>query len=171
MCERENARKVDMDPLEVGSKAWYRRPEGTAGPLDTRWVGPVKIVSRVGEHSYTIEVKPGLIIGAVRSFLKPFMEDVWNGDPIPLHFHRRTILDDEALPDEFIVDKIVDHKMLANGRIKFKTLWVGHKDATWEPANSFVQRYAYDMIKYCKEHKVWFDLLETLSSKPLERKE
>ena len=147
IIERENAGKVHTKPLEVGSIAWYRRPEGTAGPLDSRWLGPVKIVARVGEPSYEIEVKPGLIVGAPRAFLKPYVKEIWNGDPIPLHYHRRTILDEDVLPEEYIVDKIIGHKVLANGEVKFHTLWVGYKKPSWERASVFIQRYCYELKK------------------------
>jgi hypothetical protein len=57
-------------PFAPGDKCWYRRPENSGNKLDSRWLGPVVIVKREGEYSYTILVKPDLEIKAHRSFFE-----------------------------------------------------------------------------------------------------
>ena len=98
-----------------GDKCWYRRPENSWDKLDSMCLGPVEVVTRKGKHSYTILVKPTLEIKAHRSFLKPYAEDTYNRDPIPLFYHRRTVVDENAEPDDFEVEEILDHKIGRNG--------------------------------------------------------
>jgi len=45
--------------------------------------------------------------------------------------------DEEEGEDEFVVDKILDHKIGARGVIQYKVKWLGWEDEadmTWEPA-------------------------------------
>ena len=79
-----NRGKKGGEPFIPGDKVWYRRPENTGSPVDSRWLGPAVIKSREGQSSYTVEVKPEFVIKAHRSFLKPFVTDVYNGRPVPL---------------------------------------------------------------------------------------
>jgi hypothetical protein len=93
LAERINKKRKDGDVLQIGAKVWYRRPEGSGDKLDSRWLGPAVVTAREGVRSYLIELKPGTQIKAHRSFLKEFVEDVFNGQPIPLFFHQRTEID------------------------------------------------------------------------------
>ena len=165
---RENVGRGLPKPFAPGDKVWYRRPENSGGTLDSRWLGPVIVITREGEYSYQIEVKPGLIIKAHRSFLKPYQEDVFNKDPIPLFFHRRTILDEEARPDEYEVEKILEHKQLEDGSFLFLTKWEGHpeEEATWEPINHFFHRYSAEAVRYCLEKGVPVEILKYLQKRP-----
>ena len=131
-------------------------------------MGPVEIVTREGKHSYTILVKPGLEIKAHRSFLKPYTEDTYNRDPIPLFYHRRTVVDENAEPDDFEVEEILDHKIDRNGQERFLTHWRGYSkhDATWEPPSSFLHRYSADFVKYCLRKGLHKGLLRGLHGKP-----
>ena len=49
-----------------------------------------------------------------------------------MFYHKRTEADDEAMPDEWIVEKILDHKE-DRGKVKFLTKWEGSDETTWEP--------------------------------------
>ena len=134
----ENRSLKTPEPFVVGDKAWYRRPEEKRGPLDSRWLGPVEIMSRVGESSYEILVKPGKIISAHQSWLKPYKEDMYNKAPVPLNYHRLTVVDEGALGDEFVVEEILDHRV-RNGKEEYLTWWRGSpkNEATWEPPTIF----------------------------------
>ena len=65
------------------------------------------ISNRVGEFSYEIVVKPGKKMMAHRSWLKPYIVDTFNQDPIPLAYHRMKVVDEGALKDEFVVEEIL----------------------------------------------------------------
>ena len=67
-AQRFNRGKKGGEPFAPGDKVWYRRPENSGSPEDSRWLGPTVIRSREGESSNTVEVKPGYIMKAHRSF-------------------------------------------------------------------------------------------------------
>ena len=167
-AERANRGLGKPTPFAPGDVAWYRRPENSGGPLDSRWLGPVEIVSRTGDNSYEIRVKPGKVMGANRCDLKPYVPDKYNKDPVPLFFHRRTVIDDDALPDEFEVVRILDHRINKKGDVEFLTHWKGgtEHDATWEPVNSFFHRYSSDFVDYCFRANYEPQILKYLSRKP-----
>lgn len=98
------------------------------------------------------------------------MEDTYNEAPIPLFFHKRTVVDPEAQPDEYIVEEILNHKVDEKGDIWFLTHWRGYprEEATWEPPNHFIHRYATDMVLYCRRNKIPLDIMKYLSDKPHE---
>ena len=140
--------------MEVGTKVWYRRPEGSGDKLDSRWLGPAIVKGREGARSYVIELKPDMQMKVHRSFLKPYIEDVFNSQPIPLYYHQRTEIDTGASADEWLVERILSHK-IENNKIKFLTSWEGHTldEATWEEARNFIPRYNSEFVAYC--HKFW----------------
>ena len=166
--EKRSEGRGKPKPFAPGDKCWYRRPENSGNKLDSRWLGPVEIVTREGKHSYTILVKPGLEIKAHRIFLKPYMEDTYNRDPIPLFYHRRTVVDENAEPDDFEVEEILDHKIGKNGEERYLTHWRGYSkhDATWEPPSSFLHRYSADFVRYCLRKGLHKGLLKGLHGKP-----
>jgi hypothetical protein len=138
-AERASQGTGTWELFSPGDKIWYRRPENSGGPVDSRWLGPCKIISREGERSYTITVKPGKNMSCERSFLKKYVEDVYNTDKVPMYFHRRTVIDDEAHDDEAEVDKILKHKVDAQGKEWYLTQWKGGspEDASWYPQHFF----------------------------------
>ena len=163
LAERINKKRKEGDILETGSKVWYRRPENSGTKLDTRWLGPALVKAREGSRSYVIEVKPGAEMKAHRSFLKPFIEDIFNGQPIPLFYHQRTEIDVEAEIDEWEVDKVVRH-IIEEGKLKFLTSWLGHTpdEASWNEARDFLPRYNVEFVDYCKSKGLKLDLVEHL---------
>ena len=162
---RINATRKELPPLENGTKVWYRRPENSGEKLDSRWIGPGVVTAREGDRSYVVEVKPGLEMKAHRSFLKEFQEPQVAGKASPLYFFRRTEKEEDAMPDEWEVDKIVAHRKDKNGRWEFLTKWVGYADGedTWEPIGNFIHRYSEDFVKYCREHHLKVDVLNSLT--------
>ncbi len=91
------------------------------------------------------------------------------GPPLPLFFHQRTVDDPEAAPDEWVVDQIIKHRWRSDGKPEFLTVWKGFdvSAATWEPAGNFFHRYAFDIIKYCREQGIPLDVTKYLSAAPL----
>ena len=93
------------------------------------------------------------------------MEDVFNGRPVPLFLYQRTEIDVGAGADEWLVDKVLDHKIEPN-KFKFLTTWEGHSadDATWEDAKNFLPRYNSEFVAYCRANNLKLDLVDQLGS-------
>jgi hypothetical protein len=163
---RVNATRKELHPLIVGTKVWYRRPENSGEKLDSRWIGPGVVTAREGDRSYVVEVKPGLEMKAHRSFLKEYYEPVVHGRGIPLYYFRRTEKEDEGLPDEWEVEKIVRHRRGRDGKWEFLTKWVGYAEGeeTWEPIGHFIHRYSEDFVEYCKDKGLDIDILKALNT-------
>ncbi len=68
------------------------------------------MIAREGVDSYQVEVKPGKIMGSPRNFLKAYTQDKFSENPIELFYHKRTPVDLEGAPDEYILEKILGHK-------------------------------------------------------------
>ena len=160
---RINQDRRDMSPFKVGDKVWYKRPERSGEKLDTRWIGPGVINAREGDHSYLIEIKAGSEMKAHRSYLKPYTEPEIQGRGVPLYFYRRTEPEEDAMPDEWEVSKILAHRK-RNGEWEFLTEWVGYSEgeATWEPAKNFIHRISGELIRYCTAKRLSLDWLHEL---------
>ena len=85
------------------------------------------------------------------------------GKPTELFFHKRTEPDDEAMPDEWIVEKILDHKD-DREKMKFLTKWEGLDETTWEPVGNFIHRFSMDFVKYCRRHGIVGELVQFLTA-------
>ena len=166
--EKLNKKHRPHEPFAPGDKVWYRRPENSGGKMDTRWIGPARVVAREGQESYLIELLEGVIKKAPRRFLKAFVEDKFNGEPIPMFYHRRTVTDPHVHPDEYIVDKIIGDRVRPDGSREYLTKWMGEseEDATWEPINAFVSRYNSDWVAYCARKKILPEIYKGLRSQP-----
>jgi hypothetical protein len=81
-AQQVNAHRKDWLPLEVGSKVWYR-PEKQPGTdkLAPPWVGPGVVLQRVSDHSYVVEVNPGVHQSAHRTQLRPHIADTYSDTP------------------------------------------------------------------------------------------
>ena len=154
-AQRVNRDRKEMEPLKVGDVIWYKRPENSGEKLDSRWIGPGIIKAREGERSYIIEIKPGVEMKAHRSFLKISHEPQVFGRGVPLHFFRRTEKEEETMPDEWKVEKILAHRR-RGGEWEFLTKWVGYSEGeeTWEPAKNFIHRISGELIRYCIAKKI-----------------
>ena len=154
--ERLNQERIELTPFKRGDEVYYRRPEGSGNKLDSRWIGPALVVAREGEHSYTIEIKEGVVIKAHRTFLKKSFNNHTMGQGTPLFYHRRTVVDPQMLVDEWVVDKILKHRMTPEGKIEFYVKWLGYEEesAGWEPVENFFIKMNTDIIRYCKEKGV-----------------
>ena len=99
------------------------RPPSNSGlnKLDTKWLGPNKILARVGEQSYKILIKPGWSRDVHASQLKVFVEDVVEGKHIDLFHFPTTHEEMEAETDEWIVENILQHRIGKNNKLEFLT--------------------------------------------------
>ena len=166
--ETVNKNRRPHEPFLPGEKVWYLRPRGpvTGEKMASWWLGPCPVISRVGDSSYVVEVKPGVNTTAHVSQLKLYLEEV-TGESMPLHFFKRGSGELELAPDEWVVDKIIGHRLI-KGKFQFLTQWEGYdkSEATWEPVDHFIHRYSTDLPKYCKRHNLPINIIEYLSSEP-----
>ena len=59
-----------------------------------------------------------------RGFLKAYTPDEFSDSPIELFHHRRTPVDPEGAPDEFILEEVLGHEE-KDGKMFFKVKWEG----------------------------------------------
>ena len=95
-----NVDRTEPHTYNPGDVVWYLRPPGSGGKLDTRWLGPCKVLSREGEYSYTIQVTPKRSMAAHATFLKPHIPDKYIGEPTSMYSHRHTQVETDLIPDE-----------------------------------------------------------------------
>ena len=88
-AETVNRRRRELQPIPVGSLVWYRRPPGTGGKLDSRWLGPCEVQAREGEHSYVLRTGQNKKVKAHRTYMKEYWVDT-QGDAKPMFWHKRT---------------------------------------------------------------------------------
>ena len=166
-AKQVNQRRRELAALVPRQKVWWLRPKGRTGDkLDTEWVGPCIVVQRVGEHSYVIENREGRQIDVHRCHLKEHVEDVHSGQPLALfHFKQAASELDWAL-DEWVVDKIVGHRLNAAGDLEFQVRWLGSEEMTWEPIGNFFLQYTPYFIKYCRDKGLHVDVVDYLARHP-----
>ncbi len=119
--------------FNVGDLVWYLRPPNTGDKLDSRWLGPAEVVERKSKRGYAIRVKPGFVMDAPLAFLKKYVPDVYSGQGVLMHFHKRTTQETPLAPVEYVVDRIVGHKQLQDGTWRFLTKWVGNATKLGSP--------------------------------------
>ena len=159
-----NSQRKNLPALQVGDTVYYRRPEGSGKKLDTHWIGPALITGRKGELSITIQIKDNSEIKSHRSFLKLCESKSFLVKAIPLFYHKRTQVDTGAIGEEWEVEEILKHRVLANGVSEFQTKWVGFgvEDATWEPVERFMKNYDKKFVEYCKSKGINVNLTKNL---------
>ena len=80
---RINVNGSKKTPFQVNEWVWVLRPKSTyASKLDTWWIGPAKILRRVGDQSYEVQLKPNVTQDVHINHLKPFVEDRVQGKHI-----------------------------------------------------------------------------------------
>ena len=150
-AEQINKRRKAPPPYHVGDWVWVLRPRGgDVSALDTWWVGPCQVVGQEGAQSYKVTVKPDKVRDIHASHMKPFWQDVIEGEPIELFHHMTGYKSLATEPDEWEVEAILDHKQDGEGGFTFFVKWVGHPAAenTWEPAISFITQYCKIFPEY-----------------------
>lgn len=145
-------RKVEF---KAADRVWYHRPAPVGGlKLRTNLIGPCVVLRRESQSSYLIEVKPDVPFVAHTDGLKENVEPERGAAGLPLNYYRLTETPEEALPDEFIVDRLVDHGILPDGTVDYKTLWRGYPETEFscEPSSQFVHRFSADWADYVQRH-------------------
>ena len=159
-----NAKRRPRAPFKEGDKVWVLRPRSVGGnKLETWWLGPAKVVQRVGASSYQVIHKPGEIWDVHMDSLKAYVEDDLMGTSVPLYFHKGTTKSTVLGDTEEEVQCIRKHR-LKDGVMEFLTLWKGAASAeeTWEPASTFVQSFSPVWLEYLVNHKLETNLAKFL---------
>ena len=159
--EKKQSNQRDVT-YSVGDKVWILRPK-RRHKLDTWWCGPHVLVKQVGGEAWEADVGNKHRVVHVAQ-MKPWFAPMV-GPSLPLHHHMLTEPADEAAqPDEWLVEKIIKHRRKPDGTYEFLTRWQGYspEDDTWEPAKNFLQKVNIDWLKYCKENKVNFTVMQHL---------
>ena len=164
---RVNAHRSAPTPYAKGDLVWVLRPKTTTvSKWDTWWVGPCEVACRVGELSYEVFVKPGVVQSVHAQQLKPYVHDVLSGRGVELYHHMTGYQGLETAPDEWEVKAILGHREKEGGRCEFLTRWEGCQEGeeTWEPPSSFVTHYNKDFARYVERHGLTIGLREALVS-------
>ena len=113
-----------------------------------------------------MEVRPGVLKDVQKDHMIPFMEDEIDGQSLELFAHRGGHVMEDANMDEDIVEQVVCHIFDEDGQVLFKVHWAGTdpSDDTWEPVNSFVHKYNYHWVRYCKENCIAINVPQYLKS-------
>jgi hypothetical protein len=129
--------------FSVGDFVLLYPPAGRASKLDMTWLGPMRVVERVGDKYILQSLVDTSRLERHVSTLKPFL--------YPDSISPATIAARDRR--EFLVESILDHDppnpTRNNG--KFKVRWAGYDESsdTWEPLenlldNEFFHDYCYD---------------------------
>ena len=164
-AQRISAERIPPTPYQVGDWVWMLRPKGShVSKLDTWWVGPAEVIQRVGDMSYQIRVKPGVIQDVHMDQLKPYTGDRVEGEAIELFHHMTGYIPMETGEEEWNVEKILKHRKGKGGSWEFLTKWEGAApgEETWEPAQNFILRYCGEFIAYLRKHKIDVGMAEVL---------
>ena len=134
--------------------------------MDFEWKGIV--LSRTREHSYVVQVKPGVKQEAHMSQLRVHVEDEYSSDLFPIwYLSRRAPTVDTTDPiladDEYIWETILGHEVdTAKLRVKWKGY--GAKEATWEPVSTLLHE---DLREYLAKNGLTLSITSSPSpSKP-----
>ena len=107
--------------LEVGQRVKYLLPKEThlsTVKMEPRWAGPYKILRRLGEHSYEVEVAPGKTTEAHRDQLAEWVDDVFIGKPTPLYYY--AAISDALEEDWWPLREVLKHRV-RGGKWEFLT--------------------------------------------------
>ena len=166
--DRINRSRKPQEELKVGEWVWMARPRtGVTGhKLNTSWIGPGKVIQRIGKDTYKVQIKPSRIMEVHRDQLKRHIPDVITGKTSKLFHHQLTQPPEEAGMDEWNVEAILAHRR-RNGKWEFLTHWEGWgpEEASWEPVNHFFHRYSYPWVAYCKGKGLFREISGILKDK------
>jgi hypothetical protein len=129
--EALNKSRKSPSPFQVGQKVWVLRPRGlSADKLQSWWIGPCPIVTRVGEMSYEVEIKPGHVISLHRSQLKEHFDDDFASEKLEMFHFQPTKEEFDSGLDEWEVDRILRHRVNKLEKLEFLVQWKGCKNTT-----------------------------------------
>ena len=160
---RSNKGKLEKSVFKEGDKVWVLRPQGgTATKLESWWLGPARVVQRIGERSYQVVHKPGEIWEVHRENMKPYVEDEIMGTGVPLYYHQggTKSTNKNDVGEEDVVGAIKRHR-IRDGKIEFLVRWKGARDTeeSWEPSSSFITTVSSKWMEYLTKNGLEVNVL------------
>ena len=162
-----NKNRTDLKPLTSDKVVWYKRPPGTGGKLDSRWLGPCVVVGREGEYSYVVQTGQNSFIKAHRTSLKEYWEDTHAEICKHMYFHKRTVPSPREISTQLRVKRILHHVENEDGSLSSLTQREGEDEALAEylPPEDFLSEEGQTFVQYCKENGLQ-EALGIFSSEP-----
>lgn len=110
------------------------RTKKPSGKLDDVYLGPYKVIEKVGDHAYKLDLLLTMKLHPVfsTSSLKPCHNNPITSQPRPEN-PPPEVIDDYK---EYHVDHILDLRY-SRRRIEYLVLWTGYDEPTWEPWYNF----------------------------------
>ena len=161
-----NRGRTARDPPKVGDRVWVLRPKGVGGnKILTWWVGPYKLVERVGESSFHLQIRPGIFQDVHLDQVKPYtVDEEWGiGRPLlPLVYRQNQ---EDHIPNRK-VEKILARRLNDRGESEFLTHWEGTPDSddTWETALTFLSACDPRWLEFCWNNNVGVEVLDALEA-------
>ena len=145
-----NKKRRELKAIPIGTLVWYRRPPGTGGKLDGRWLGPCEVLGREGEHSYVLRTDQNKRVKAHRTYIKEYWDDT-QAIPKPMFWHKRTVPLGQEEPSGFVVDKMLGHQVDEDGEHTFLVQKRGQEEdeAEFIDAKDFLSHNAQELLSYC----------------------
>jgi hypothetical protein len=92
--ERINRDRKPFPRLSIDQIVWVQRPEGSGTKLDTRWIGPARVVEQKGANSYKVQIDEERFLEVPTKHLKLYQHNMDTpGQVIPLYWYKRTELE------------------------------------------------------------------------------
>ena len=165
-----NANRNKRPSYTPGALVWILRPRSSPQTvkLDTWWMGPAKVLERLGDQSYRVQIKANMTLEVHASHMKPYLEDLFADPPVELYHFQSTHTPQEVQVGDWTVDTILRHRKNKRGEYEFLTRWehAEPNSETWEPASNFILHYNYELVQYCQKKGIQLDLAKILKPIP-----
>ena len=151
IAKRVDARNgEELSHHAIGSYVLVKYPQSAYGrgpptKLLPFWKGPMRVESIVGDKYQLRNIVNGKSSEYHVQLLKPFLYDERFIDPVEVAI---------AEHDEYLVDKILEHKFLGGDKDKLvcRVSWIGYQETSWEPwANLRLVQQFHD---YARAHQL-----------------
>ena len=143
----------------VNNFVWMLRPHGAGvASLESWWMGPYRVHSRVGEFSYQLEIKPRVYRAAHLDQLKHYERDILGTTgSVPL-VYREGFEPEGLIEGAGWIEKVLRHRFV-DGELEFLVLWKGvpAKDSVWEKESLVKQQKGGNWREYCLLHNLDFE--------------
>jgi hypothetical protein len=116
---------------------------GTHNKLSPRYLGPYKVIERVGNLNYKLDLPPGsqllstFHVSKLRKHVPRDPEEFpMETDDAPENSEPLLEADEEYFQEEYEVERIIKHKLAADGTLRYLIKWTGYPESksTWQKA-------------------------------------
>ena len=156
--------QFEQEKYQSGDWVWVLR-NPNPGKMESWWVGPTKIVKRIGDQSYqvSLEKEHSKEIWDVHwDFLKPYKSDWVSNTDVPLYFHKGTTHSTLIDGDYDMIEEICAHKF-QDENLVFLVKWKNTNQKNWVKVNDLIHGCSKVLLSYAKEVGLKDQILENLS--------